>query len=341
MKGVVFLGDRECAVKEIPDPVPGDGEVVVRMMASGICGSDLHLLRGTTREGAVKRGDRIPGHEPSGVVAQVGPGVRQVRCGDRVSVFHYLGCGRCRWCAAGFLQWCSQTRGYGGIIDGAHADLILTDERNCIPLPEALSFGDGAFVACAGGTAYASLRKLALTPGETVAVFGLGPVGLSGVLLASALGCRPVGVDILPERLALAERTGAFAVVDASREDALSVLRRLTGGEGVPAGFEASGSAEGRKMLVDALGRGGRGVFVGAGSQEAVINPGDLIGRQLTLMGSFVISLGMAWEMVCFLAEQKISFDPIVTHRFPIEEAPAAYRLADTGRCGKALFVWE
>jgi threonine dehydrogenase-like Zn-dependent dehydrogenase len=238
------------------------------------------------------------------------------------------------------LQWCRQARGYGGPVDGAHADLILTDERNCVPLPEPLTFADGAFIACAGGTAYSALKKLSPSSGETVAVFGLGPVGLSAVLLAHAMGARVVGVDIAEERLHLAHSLGAQAVIHAGQEDSTAALQQLTGGEGAAAAIEASGSAAGRLSLVASLRRGGRGVFLGVGSDEAVISPTSIINRQLTLMGSFVLPLGMAWELARFMVSQHLSFEPAVTHRFPIDQAPEAYALADAGKGGKVLFVW-
>jgi propanol-preferring alcohol dehydrogenase len=341
MRGVVFLGERECAVKELPRPEPGIGEVLVRSRAAGICGSDLHVYRALTREKAQQQGDRVPGHEPSGVVERVGEGVARVKPGDRVSVYHYLGCGRCNYCASGYLQWCRQARGYGGPVDGAHADYILTDERNCVPLPEPLTFGDGAFIACAGGTAHSALKKLAPAHGETLAVFGLGPVGLSGVLLGHAMGARVIGVDVAEERLVLARSIGAAHVIHAGQEDPVAALKRLTEDEGIATGIEASGSAGGRRSLVASLRRAGRAVFLGVGSDEAVLNPTEIINRQLTLMGSFVLPLGMAWELVRFLVEHGVSFEPAITHRFPIDQAAEAYRVADGGRSGKVIFAWE
>ena len=101
MKGLVFLGDRKAAIKDFPDPEPGFGEVLIRMKATGICGSDLHVYR--RQEG---REDRIPGHEPSGVIEAIGEGVERIKVGDRVCINHYLGCGHCVHCAAGYFQWC-------------------------------------------------------------------------------------------------------------------------------------------------------------------------------------------------------------------------------------------
>ncbi len=340
MKGVVLLGDSECCVKAFPDPEPGPGEVRVKMMVTGICGSDLHLYH-MDKEQAEKRGDRIPGHEPCGVVDSVGKEVKRVKKGDRVTVNHYLGCGHCEQCAAGNLMWCSETRGYGGPIDGSHADFIIADERNCVPMPDSVSFVDGAFIACPGGTAYSSMRKLDVRTGDTVAIFGLGPVGLSGLVLAKAMGGRVIGVDVIEERAQLAMELGADAVVNAKDNDSIEAIRDLTNGKGVPLAFEASGSAKGRADMVSCLHRGGKAVFVGAGSSEKVINPGQLIGSQLTLMGSFVIPLWMTWEMVNFLNTQKISFEGIVTHRFSIEDAPEAYRIFDEGKTGKVVFQWD
>ena len=339
MKGVVLLGDRECCVKEFPDPVPGPGQVRVKMMVTGICGSDLHLYH-IDKERAKKRGDRIPGHEPCGVVDAIGHGVSKVKEGDRVTINHYLGCGYCENCAAGNLMWCREARGYGGPIDGSHADYVIADERNCVLMPGSVSFIDGAFVACPGGTAYSSMRKLDVKAGDTVAVFGLGPVGLSGVILAKALGGKVIGVDIIETRTDLATQLGADAVVNAQNEDPVRAIRDFAGGRGAALAFEASGSPKGRENIVSCLRRGGKAVFVGAGSSEKVINPGQLIGSQLTLMGSFVIPLWMSWEMVNFLDRQNVSFEGAVTHRFSIEEAQEAYRLFDEGKTGKVVFEW-
>ena len=340
MKGVTLLGDRECCVKEFPDPEPGAGEVRVKMMASGICGSDLHHYH-MSKEQAENRGDRIPGHEPCGIVDKLGHGVTKVKEGDRVTVYHYLGCGYCDQCAAGNLMWCRETRAFGLTVDGSHADFVIADERNCVLMPDSVSFIDGAFIACPGGTAYSAMRKLDVKAGDAVAVFGLGPVGLSGVILAKARGGRIIGVDILDKRVELATKSGADAVVNAASEDPVGAIRSFTNGKGAALAFEASGSGKGRSDMVSCLRRGGKAVFVGSKSSEKVINPGLLIGSQLTLMGSFVLPLWMTWEMVDFVDSQEVSFEGVVTHRFSIEDAPEAYRLFDEGETGKVVFEWD
>ena len=198
MKGIVLLGNRRCEVREFPQPEPGHGEVLIRILASGICGSDLHVYRGP------ESSDQIRGHEPCGVVEEVGPGVVRLQPGDRVSVHHHHGCGVCANCARGETVACLYDhKVYGVGRPGSFAEYMTAGERNCIPLPASVSFVDGVFMACVGTTAYAALRRLEAVAHEIVAVFGLGPVGLSCVLIARAMGLRVIGSDVLPERVEL------------------------------------------------------------------------------------------------------------------------------------------
>lgn len=345
MKGVVFPGDRRADVQQFADPRPSDGEVVVQIRASGLCGSDLHLYRQTAQ---ARLGNRtIPGHEPSGVVVEVGSGVTNVKPGDRVSVYHYRGCGHCRHCLAGNMMWCNERRGYGGPIHGSHAELLLTDERNCLPLPGELSFADGAMIACAAGTAFASMRKLYAsgdaTPAvkSTVLIFGLGPVGLSGVLIAQGMGSRVIGVEPRAERRQLAHDLGADVVLDPNDSELIDHIKSLTQAEGASMAFETSGSAEGRKNAVDALGLGGKAVFVGFGTSEKTLNLSQIIGRQLTLMGSFVMPIYMYWDLVDFILDHGIDLESMVTHRFSLDAAEEAFKLFDLGRTGKVIFEPE
>jgi threonine dehydrogenase-like Zn-dependent dehydrogenase len=338
MKGVVFPGDRRAEVREFPVPEPGPGEVVVRMKAAGLCGSDLHLYRQTSEQRAGD--DTIPGHEPSGVVETIGEGVRTVHAGDRVAVYHYRGCGHCKYCLAGYIQWCPERRGYGGPIHGSDADFLLTDERNCLPLPEELSFVHGAAIACYLGTAFSSMRKLQVSGEDTVVIFGQGPVGLGGLLVAKAMGGRVIAIEPSAERRALASALGADATIDPESADVLSAVRDLTRGEGADLAFETAGRAAAQNGAVDCLRNGGRAVFVGFGANEKTLNSRQFIGRELTLMGSFVMPVHMYWDLVDLIIEHELPVEKMVTHRFAIDEAPEAFRLFDEGKTGKVIFEW-
>jgi len=343
MRGVVFLGDRRAEVREFPIPAPGPGQVLVRLRRAAVCGSDLHVYRQPSSyfEG---KAAWIPGHEPAGDVVALGPGCERVKEGDRVTIYHWLACGHCRECRQGYYQFCEQRRGLGQPnAVGPDADYIVVDERNCLLLPASLSYEDGAFIACIAGTGYSAMRKLRCNGEDTVLVTGQGPVGLVGDVLAKAMGARVVAVDLVAERLALADVAGADAIVDAATEDAGDAVRALTGGRGATAGYETSGSAAGRQAVIDGLRVQGRAAFVGIGAQEPSLPVGPIIGKELTIMGSFVMPIGYYWDLVAFMLRHDLSscFDKLVTHRYSLEDAPEAFAIADEGRCGKVMLVWD
>jgi len=340
MRGVLLPGDRQVVLSEFPDPSPAFGQVAVRMKAAAICGTDLHLYRARPEDRRPSP-DIIPGHEPSGVVEAIGEGVTQVQPGDRVTVYHYLGCGHCAHCRAGNIMWCAERRGYGGPVHGSDADLLLTDERNCLPLPPELSFVDGALIACPASTAFSALRKLGALGGETLVIFGLGPVGLCGTLIGRALGARVIGVEPEGVRRSLAEEAGAEATLDPQSDDVVKGIRELTHGTGAPAIFETSGQAAAHAAALQAAALGGRVAFVGFGAKEKTMAPSDFIGKQLTLMGSFVSNIAAYWDLVRLLMERQIRLEQVVTHRFSLDAAPEAFRLFDSGGSGKVVFEWE
>src|SRR5438067_7822802 len=221
MKGVVFLGDCELALENFPEPAPGPGDVVLAMKASGMCGSDLHAYRGPKGRrfsiGRAADGLVIAGHEPCGIVVAVGAGVgeREARIGQRMMCHHYKGCGVCGHCRSGWSQLCEEGFvAYGISGHGGHAEYLKVPASTLVPLPDALSFETGAAISCGTGTAYGALKRLNLQGGETIAIFGQGPVGLSATQLAIAMGARVIALDVSPERCKLAGEFGAHEVVD-------------------------------------------------------------------------------------------------------------------------------
>lgn len=341
MKGIVLLGNRRCAVKEFPIPEPGDGEVLICIKATGICGSDLHRYRAES-----SLSEQIRGHEPCGVVEDVGANVRYRRVGDRVTVHHHFGCGKCAFCARGEVVACPNDRIVGVTVPGSFAEFIVAPEHCCIPLHDSVSFIDGAFMACVGGTAFGALRRLGAAAHETLAVFGLGPVGLSCVLVAKTMGLHVIGVDISPERVTLGLKCGADETINASATDTVAAVqafaRRIIGinyVQGVDYVIETSGSTAARSNVLPSLRRGGKAAIVGVGSNEKVINPTDIHGKAATLIGSVVFPLGWSWDLAQFLVTSGLSFETAVTHRFSLDDAETAFRIADEARCGKVVFV--
>ncbi len=340
MRSILLPGDRQVHVADFPNPTPGQGEVVVQMRAAAVCGSDLHTYRMPSERRAAGAG-MIPGHEPAGIVVERGPGVHRVTPGTRVSVYHYRGCGHCRRCLGGQIMWCPERRGYGGPIHGSDADYLVTDERNCLPLPDDLSFDIGAMLACNTSTAYSSMQKLNPSGRDTLVIFGLGPVGLNGLLIAKAMGATVLGVDISPTRQSLAEELGADAVFDPSKHDVPSEVRRRTAGDGAMLAFETSGNGRAQAQLLEVLGYGGKAALVGIGSSEPSINPSALVGKQLTLMGSFVSSIQQHFELLAFIHAHDLPIARMITHRLELNDAEEAFRLADRAETGKVMFVWS
>ena len=342
MRGVVFLGDRMLEVRELPDPTPGPGEVVIAMRASGLCGSDLHSYR-TTADPAADPGELpVRGHEPCGVVAEVGPNVTDVAVGDRVMMHHYSGCGRCPMCRIGYTQMCLHHHEvYGSTKNGGHEDLLLAPASTCVALPEELSFAEGAACACGTGTAFHAIKRLGVSGADTVAIFGQGPVGLSATQFAAAMGARVIAVDVVPERLELARRLGADVAIDASADSPVDTVRDLTDGQGADATLDATGVPDVRLNAVDSARLWGRVCFVGEGNTTTFDVSPQIIHKQLTIYGSWTFSLAGLAEVARFVVERRVPLDQLITHTFPLAHAEEAYRLFEGGTTGKVVFEWD
>ena len=346
MLAVRLPGDRKVLLEQDPDPAPGPGEVVIAMKASGVCGSDLRPYRAPAAERAQQAVDgrlSISGHEPCGAVAEVGTGVTDVSVGDRVIIHHYSGCGRCRFCMTGWPQLC--LRGDGKICgsgrDGGNSDYMLVLSEMCVPMPDELTFGEGAAIACGTGTAYQALKRLEVSGLDTLAVFGQGPVGLSATLLGSVMGARVVAVDPDEERLALARVHGAEVTINPEKDEPVEAIRQITRGEGADAALDATGIGPVRRQMVQSVRVWGRACLVGEGGEMTLFPTPDVIHKHLNLMGSWTLSTFVASELAEWVVDRKIPLNEIITHRFPLSEAEAAFALFDKGRTGKVVFEWN
>jgi threonine dehydrogenase-like Zn-dependent dehydrogenase len=340
VRGVYLPGGSRVDVREVPDPEPGHGQVLLRPRASTICGSDLRAIyREHLGTGPEAYQDVVAGHEPCGEVVQTGPACVRAQPGDRVVVYHISGCGLCDDCRRGYQISCTspQRRAYGWQRDGGHADLMVADERDLLPLPDSLSYVDGACVACGFATAYEALRRVDVSGSDVVLVTGLGPVGLAAGLLARALGSPlVVGTDPSAERRKLAEELGA---VDHSG-DGDEVLHELPPA-GADVAVECSGAGSGRSFAVQHTARWGRCVLVGEGPDLALDASRDLIHRQLTLVGSWVSSSVRMAELLRLLDRWGLHPERVVTDRFGLPDAELAYHVADGGARGKVGIVMD
>jgi len=341
MKAVVFLGDGIIEIRDYPDPVPGPDEVIVRMKASGMCGSDLHHLHEPRRR---EEKIVIEGHEPCGVVEEVGSAVRtsEARVGDRVMVYHYDGCRVCPNCRSGWMQNCEHGRvAYGGDGNGGHAEFMKVPAHTLIKLPDPLSFKAGAAVSCGSGTAYGALKRVNLLANETVAVFGQGPVGLSCTMFAKAFGARVIALDIGEERLQMAKKFGADFVINPLTENAVEAIRDLTQGRaGADKAIECSSNPFARQQALEAVRQWGSTCLVGVGGTME-FKSNELILKQKTLVGSLTFSKTLQDECAQYVAERCINVDALFTHEFRLDQAVEAYALFSQQKIGKGVFVFD
>ena len=341
MKGVVFVGDRQIDIREVPKPTPGPGEVVLAMKASGLCGSDLRPYRLPRAQRGNPSALTVGGHEPCGIVAEVGPEVTTVRVGDRIMMHHYTGCGTCRMCRIGYTQMClSHHEVYGFTQGGGHQDFLRVPASTCVALPDALSFEEGAACACGTGTAFHALKRLGISGIDTIAIFGQGPVGLSATQFAASMGARVIAVDVIPERLELATQLGADLTIDASADPPVEAIRELTHGEGADATLDATGIPAVRLNAVDSARLWGKVCFVGEGNTTTFDVSPQIIHKQLTIYGSWTFSLSGLAEVANFVIERRVPLKDLITHRFTLDQAVEAYQLFDSGRTGKVMLIW-
>ena len=341
MRGAVFLGNRNVEVRTFPDPTPGPGEVVIEMKASGMCGSDLKFYRSPPGEAQKSLGfsaDADPfigGHEPCGVVAARGPGVseKEAPIGQRVMDHHYAGCGVCKHCRVGWSQLCKAgITVYGVTAHGGHAQYLKVPARTLVPLPDELSFVEGAAVSCGTGTAYGALRRMNLAGGSTLAVFGQGPVGISATLLGAKMGARVIAVEKNPERRALAKQFGADVALDSEEQ-----IKDLTRGEGVDLALDTTGHSAARIAAIRCAKTWGTVCFVGEGGDVTIDVSKDMLRKQLTIIGSWTFSAMGQAECARFVVDNKIELEKIFSHRWKLDQAGEAYKVFDAQSSGKGV----
>jgi threonine dehydrogenase-like Zn-dependent dehydrogenase len=347
MNGVVLPGNSTVAYREQTIPTPGPGQVLIQMKASSICGSDIRAIyREHTGVGDEGYRNVIAGHEPCGVIVEVGLGCKERKVGERVVLYHISGCGNCSDCRAGYMISCHSENGhraaYGWQRDGGHAPYLLAEENTCIPLPDNLTYLDGALVACGFGTAWEALTRMRVDGRDRLLITGLGPVGLAAAMLGKALGATQIiGVDANPGRIALAQELGLVNTTFAASDDTLSGILDATGGKGCETSIDCSGASSARLLALQGTRQWGRCAFVGEGGTVSFDVSPLLIHQQITLFGSWVTSLNHMAELLERLSRWEIHPDKVVTHRFSIDQAAEAYDTADKGIGGKVAIVFE
>ncbi|NEE04278.1 zinc-dependent alcohol dehydrogenase family protein [Phytoactinopolyspora halotolerans] len=328
MRAVVISKPGSLSVEDVPEPVPGPGDVVVDVGACGICGTDLHIVDG---EFPPSPYPLVPGHEFAGTVSAVGDAVTTgIAVGDRVAVDPSLFCGHCRQCRRGRGNLCENWGATGDTVDGAFAERVAVPAATCYPLAAHLSFAEGALVEPVSCAVH-GVRRLGVDVGERILVVGAGTMGLIMLQLLVAAGARVSVVDRVAGKLPMAERLGA-AEVATSVDD---LPRRA-----FDAAVDVTGAPPAIEDAFRSLDRGGRIEIFGVAAEDAMVrlSPFRIYNDEITVVGSMAVlhSYGAALDLV---AERQVDLAPLVSHTLGLEDFEHALDLVRTGQTVKAQIV--
>lgn len=329
-------------LEEVPDPRPALDEVVIEVLFTGICGTDLHIRNWDPWARQAVSPPTIIGHEFVGRVVDVGANARQsVALGAVVTAEGHLVCGKCRRCAAREGHLCASAKGLGIQRDGAFAQYIAVPACNVWHHREPLDLEHAAIFDPLGNAVHAALTFS--IAGEDVLITGVGPVGLMALAVARRLGAkRLVVTDVSDYRLALAKALGADLAVNPLTQDLDAARRDLGIAEGFGVGWEMSGQAAALNQVVGNMKHGGRVVALGipAGAGIAV-DWTAIVLKMLTIQGVSGRQIFDTWHATADLVRDGLDLSPIITHRFAYEDHEAAFETAASGKCGKVILVWS
>jgi len=328
MKAAVLRNVNNMCLEELPDPTADEGEVVIRVRACGVCATDINMWRGTNDEGTFPF---VPGHEWSGDIVEVGPGVNAFAIGDRVVGECTMACQECRNCRGGLPpESCLNIKlyGFGPDTPGAMAQYHKSPIGRLHKIPENVSYEEASLVEPIS-IAYNGVWRSSggLKPHDRVAVMGCGPIGMSAVLVCKAAGVPAIAIEPHPDRRQMALTYGAKAAVDPAAGKLVDQIMDLTEGQGASVIVECSGSDNGRASALDIVAREGRIVLIGLGPRETVpMNMNKAVFRGAHIVGSDGSSYYFATPLE-LMSRKLVDFAQLITHRFPLDGIQEALEL--------------
>jgi 2-desacetyl-2-hydroxyethyl bacteriochlorophyllide A dehydrogenase len=343
MRAVTFQAPGEVQVDDVPEPeLLAPDDAIVRVQASGICGSDLHIYHGRVQ---IEPGFVI-GHEFVGEVVAAGDDVSRVGIGDRVLGTYGTACGECFYCRREEFHKCDEARVFGhgktlGSLQGAQAELLLVPHANLTlrPVPQGLSDEVALFAGDVMGTAYHAVDSRPLAEGETAAILGMGPVGLCAVQAAKAAGAaQVVAIDTVEDRLRMAESFGATPV-HLTEQDPRAEVKQLTEGRGVDLAIDAVGHPEALDLALRLARKAGTVSVTGVYAERAEVHMGVLWIKALTLTSGHANVIKHVDPVLELLSAGELDPAPLVTHHMKLDEAPDAYRAYDNREALKIVLT--
>jgi len=324
---------------ERPEPSAGPDEVMIRVLRTGICGTDLHIESWDAWAAGAVDAPLIPGHEFCGEVVEVGSAVRDVRVGDLVSGEGHVVCGTCRNCRAGRRHLCIRTSGVGVNRDGAFAEFVVLPESNVWVHHEQVD-PDLAAIFDPFGNAVHTALSFPLV-GEDVLITGAGPIGLMAAAVCRHVGARFVVItDVSSYRLELARAMGVDLALDVSRENIASAQQRLGMVEGFDVALEMSGHPSALPDVIANLNHGGRIAMLGLPAQPIEIDWGKVVTHMITIKGIYGREMFETWYAMSAMLRSGLDIGGVITHRFPAGGWAEAFATARGGRCGKVVLDW-
>ena len=327
------------ALRRMPVPEPGMGEVRIKIHKTAICGTDVHIYNWDPWSQEHIHPPMIVGHEYVGEIEKLGEGVTAYHIGQIVSGEGHIVCGHCRNCRAGNGQWCKFTRGVGVDRDGAFAEYIVIPAHNVISIPEGIDEDVVSFFDAFGNATHTALMFDMI--GEDVLITGAGPIGMMATAICKKNGARSVVVtDINDYRLDLCKKMGATQTVNVSRDKVEDIFgeRRIV--EGFDVGLEMSGSASALNTMIENMRNGGKIALLGIQQPGTQINWNHVIWKGLTLQGIYGRKMFETWYKMITMVEGGLDLTPIITHRFAYTDFDKGFEAMNSGKSGKVVLNW-
>ena len=340
MKALVKHSPKEGIwMEDVPDPKCGPGEVRIRITHTAICGTDKHIFEWDEWAQNNLKLPLIVGHEFCGIIDEVGPHVTHYKVGDRVSGEGHITCGNCRNCRAGKKHLCPETIGVGVHRDGAFAEYLVIPESNVWPLHEDIPSEIAAFFDPLGNAVHTALA-FNIT-GEDILICGAGPIGMMAAAICKFSGSRNIVVtDINDYRLNLAKDLGATRTVNPRKEDIGSVFEELGISHGFDVGLEMSGNPDAFNQMISLMYNGGNIALLGLLPNSTKVDWNKVIFKGLNIKGIYGREMYDTWYKMTQMIRSGLSVSKVLTHHYKIDDFQEAFKVIESGNCGKVVLEW-
>jgi len=327
-------------MEDIPEPVPGHNDVLIRVNKTAICGTDIHIYNWDEWASKTIPVPMAVGHEFAGIIEEVGSEVRGLKPGDRVSGEGHITCGHCRNCRAGRRHLCRNTVGVGVNRQGCFAEYLVIPASNVFVLPDVITDDIASILDPLGNATHTALSFDLV--GEDVLITGAGPIGIMAAAICRHAGARHIVItDVNDYRLDLASRMGASRTVNVTAERLEDVMSELKMTEGFDVGLEMSGNPQAFRDLLRTMHHGGKVALLGIPPGDTAIDWNQVIFKGLVIKGIYGREMFETWYKMASMLQSGLDISPIITHHLPITDYQRGFEIMNSGRSGKVILDWK